>query len=75
MGLNEADSETWHGLQAAASLPCPRRGSELADGCNSDDKQLVCGGEQPSHKVLEASTVAKEAWSLRCGHQDEAWEV
>lgn len=34
----------------------PRRGSELADGCNSDDKQTVCGGDQPSHRVLEMST-------------------
>lgn len=47
-------------------LYCPtlRRGSELAVCYNSDDKQTVCGWDQPSHKVLETSAVVTEVCSL-----------
>lgn len=43
--MNEADSETWHRLRAAASLPCPETWLELADVCNSDG--LWWGPAQP----------------------------
>lgn len=51
--------------------PAPRRGSSWRMAA----AVMVCGGDQPSHKVLEVSTGMKEVWSLRCGHQDEAWGV
>lgn len=61
------------GSRQQPHCPAPRRGSELADGCNSDDKQTVCGGDQPSHRVLEMNTGEMEVLSLHCGNQDEAW--